>query len=73
SLKNQSWPLIEPCACLDHHLNPPFSSKIVGFHLSWVMEVVEKEKDHYPLDFEGCCREKGGEKMYSVSVLLGEK
>nr|GEV46537.1 reverse transcriptase domain-containing protein [Tanacetum cinerariifolium] len=27
-------------------------NSIQVFHFSWVMEVVEKEKDHYPLDFE---------------------
>nr|GEX99721.1 hypothetical protein [Tanacetum cinerariifolium] len=35
-------------------------------HLSWVMGVVGMERGYYPGDFDGCCRVKGGERMYMV-------
>nr|GEW58305.1 hypothetical protein [Tanacetum cinerariifolium] len=69
---NQSWPLIESCACLDHHLNPSFSSKIMGFpawYFSWVMVVVEMEMDLYPGDFEDCCRGKGGKRCTGSKIM----
>nr|GEV27103.1 hypothetical protein [Tanacetum cinerariifolium] len=50
SLKNRSWPLIEPCASLDYLLDLSSCSKMVGSPTWHFKEVVEKGNNLYPLD-----------------------
>nr|GEW64594.1 hypothetical protein [Tanacetum cinerariifolium] len=53
-----------PNYALIDFLSSSFDSKVrpPAWHLSWVMEVVEKDMGLYPLDFEAFCRLKRGER-----------